>query len=167
MFWTFCMWASFQKIAYRSIFADDVKAADIGRCRAEKRKVARFMKMFLFEGKTFLIGSMQWRCSVTICFLHIFQKKRNSWQINLPAQTEEAVCSSTARLRWSTSVCVLRSDGYTFVNFFGCVRAGGSISGDVVMFRSAFLSAVCFGSCWYGSWECRGVHFWNRFRLCM
>ena len=57
-------------------------------------------------------------------------KNQNSWQINLPARTEEAVCSSTARLRWSTSVCVLRSDGYTFVIFFGCVCAGGSISGE-------------------------------------
>ena len=33
------------------------------------------------------------------------------------------------------------------------------------LFRSAFLSAVCFGRTDNGSWECRGVRFWNRFRL--
>ena len=39
----------------------------------------------------------------------------------------------------------MRSGGYTFVNFFGCVCAGGSISGECCDVSSAFLSAVCFG----------------------
>ena len=51
--------ASFQKIACISISAVDIKATDIERCRAEKRKVARFMQMFLIEGTTLLIDLMQ------------------------------------------------------------------------------------------------------------
>ena len=110
------------------------------------------MQMFLFEGKTLLIDLMQWQCSVTICSLHIFQ---NSWQINLPAWTEEAVCSSTA-FRW-VYIC-------HFVFWLHLCR-WFHFWWMLCLFRRAFLSAVCFGRTDNGSWECRGVRFWNRFRL--